>query len=164
MPITAADIKFYQSTFSAGGINSLGGAITVNELPGTLNGLWDDVTGPEAAAGETTYRCFYVQNTHVSLTLLSAIFSLSVDTAEADTRMEYGLDPAGVNGTATTIANESTPPTGVSFTGGVPNDLAIGDIPTTQYQAIWGKRIIDAGAIAVSPASRQVDVRGQTEA
>ena len=164
MPIIAADIKFFESTFTDGTTASLGGAITANELPGTLNGLWDNVTGDEAAAGETTYRCWYVQNTHGSLTLQTSIFSLLVDTAEGDTSMEFGLDPAGVNGTAVTIANESAAPVGVVFTAGEPNDLAIGDIPFSQFQAVWGKRVINAGAIAVNGASRTVDVRGQTAA
>ena len=167
MPIEAADIKFF---LSGGGANSdpnasLGGARSSTAIAAaTLHNLFDIVSSAEAAAGMVDYRCFYVLNDHASLTLQSAVTWIQTQAANANVAVAIGLDPAGVNGTATTIANESTAPAGVAFTtptteGG---GLSIGNVPFGQHQAIWVRRTVTAGAPADDLDSAVIRVKGDT--
>lgn len=168
MAIVAGDIDFHHSGGS-GNSNpnaDLGGArATAQITDATLHNLFDKVTGSESTPGDTEYRCLYVRNAHGSLTLEGAEAYIQTNTPSADSTIEIGLDPAGVNGTATTIANESAAPAGVTFSApGSGAPLAIGDIPTGQHQAIWVKRVISAGAAAVDSDAAIIRVQGDTAA
>lgn len=129
---------------AAGGVITSAGA----------NNVYDDVSGAESQAGDTEYRCIYVEN-NGDQTLQGAVLWIDALSANADVEEAIGLDPAGVDGTATTIADENTAPAGVTFTQGAAIDskaegLAIGDIPAGSSQAIWEKRIVGAGAAAAA--------------
>lgn len=149
MPIASTDIKTY---LSGGAANtnpnaSLGGVISSTEWTGgTLHDLFDAVTGDENAAQESEYRCIYVKNTHASLTWLGVKVWISAETS-GGANAAIGLDPAGVGngsttGVATTIANEDTAPSGVTFSTPTTKaaGLTIGDIGPGQAQAIWIRR------------------------
>lgn len=149
MPIASADIKTY---LSGGATNtnpnaSLGGVISSTEWTGgTLHDLFDVVTGDENAAQESEYRCIYVKNTHASLTWLGVKVWISAETA-GGANAAIGLDPAGngngsTTGVATTIANEDTAPTGVSFSSPTTKaaGLTIGDLGPGQCRAVWIRR------------------------
>lgn len=169
MAIVAADLQF---KLSGGGSNSdvnasLGGAISSTNLTdNTLHNLFDVVSGVESAAGDTEYRCIYVKNNHGSLTLQGASVYIGTNTPSGDTSVEIALGSSAVNGTEQTIANESTAPTGVSFSSaaGSGNSLSIGDIPAGQHKAIWVKRIITAAANAYNNDSVVIAVTGDTAA
>ena len=68
-----------------------------------------------------------------------------------------------MNGTEQTVADESTAPSGVSFSqpttfaGG----LSIGDIPTGQHKAVWVRRVVNAAAAAYAD-SFTLRVQGDT--
>ena len=167
MPIAQSDILFF---LSGGSTNtdpnaSLGGAISSTQIAdATVENLFDNVTGDEAAAGKTEYRCFYVKNNHASITWQSVVaWILSQPTGNGVT-IDIGLDPAGVNGTATTIADETTAPAGVTFSAPAdkPSGLAIGNIPAGQYQAIWVRRTVTAGASGIDNDGTQIKVEGDT--
>lgn len=168
MAIVAGDIDFHHSGGSGNSDPnaSLGGArATAQITDATLHNLFDKVTGAESTPGDTEYRCLYVRNAHGSLTLEAAAVYIHTNTPSADSTIEIGLDPAGVNGTATTIANESAAPAGVTFsTPGSGSPLSIGDIPAGQHQAIWVKRIISAAAAAVDSDAAIIRVLGDTAA
>ncbi len=163
MAVIASDIKFYLSggTGNASTAASLGGGISTTEINvGTpLNNLWDDVSDVEAASGDTEYRCFYVKNTNGTDTLSAVAAYIASNTPSSDTTFTIGLDPAGISGTATTIANESTAPAGVTFSTAANSGaaLAIGNLDAGEYQAIWMKRVVDADAVAA--ASDPITVR-----
>src|SRR5687768_7841075 len=167
MPIVAADIKEYKSTFSAGGIDSLGGAITATEITdNTTHNIWDLVSSAESSTGDTEYRCIYVKNTHGSLTLQSAKVWIQTQTPSSDTSIEIGLGSSAVNGTEQSVANENTAPTSVTFStaAGEGNALSIGNIPNGQHKAIWIKRIVGTNATAANDDSYVISYAGDTSA
>lgn len=168
MAITAAEIKEYKSTYSFGGIDSLGGAITGTEITdNTTHNIWDVVSSAESSAGDTEYRCIYVKNTNSSLTLQGAKVWIATNTPSTDTSVEIGLGSSAVNGTEQTVANEYTAPVGgVTFStaAGEGNALTIGDIPATQHKAIWIKRIVNSSAGAYNDDNYVLSYSGDTAA
>ena len=169
MPITSTDLKFH---LSGGAANSdpnaaLGGAISTTQIvDATVANLFDNVSSAESAAGDTEYRCFYVKNTHATLTLQAAKVYIQTNTPSADTSAEIGLGTSAVNGTEQSVANESTAPSGVTFStaAGSGNALSIGNIPAGQHKAIWLKRIVNAAAAAYNSDSVIIRVEGDTAA
>lgn len=169
MPIVSGDIDFHLSGGAANSdVNaSLGGAISSTEITdASLHNLFDIVGSAESAAGDTEYRCFYVKNNHGSLTLQSAVIWVSADSTGGDTDIAIALGGEGVNGTAETVANESTAPSGESFSTPTSEGaaLSIGDIPAGQHQAIWVRRTVNAAASAASNLSATFTVKGDTAA
>jgi hypothetical protein len=173
MAIVASDIKYRLSvvTASAGDTQagtpatSLGDQVATTVITAaSLNNLFDDVSGAEAAAGDVEYRCFFVLNDHASLTLTTATAILTSQTAGGGT-IDFGLDPAGITAKgaagaqAATIANESAAPAGVTFN--TTNQL-IGNLAPGQVQGIWLRRTVTAGAGAVNPDGVIMTVQGDT--
>lgn len=128
-----------------------GGIIT----SAAANNVWDDVSGAESAAGDTEYRCIYVEN-FGDQTLQSAVLWIDALSSNADVDEAVGLDAAAVGSdSSTTIANENTAPGGVTFTAGTAIDtkaegLAIGNIPASSKKAIWLRRTVGAAAAAAA--------------
>lgn len=151
MPIVASDIKYRLSggASNTDGNASLGGAKSSTEAPA---GYFDNVSSAEAAAGDAEYRLIYVHNNHGSLAMLGAKIWIASQTPSAETTVDIGLGTSAVNGTEQTVANESTAPSGVSFSA--PADfasgLALGDIPAGQHKAVWVRRTVTAGAAAAN--------------
>jgi|SRR5215510_624103 len=146
---------------------ALGGAISTTAITdNTLNNLWDNVSGDEGSAGDTEYRCFYVRNSHASLTLQSPMIWISSNTTSSSDEVDIGLGSSAVNGTEQSVANESTAPTSVTFShpttkaGGI----ALGNIPNGQHRAIWVKRIVTGGAGAIDNNAYNITVEGDTSA
>lgn len=170
MPLSATDIKFYLSggTSNTDPNLSLGGVISSTEIVDNIdNNLFDDVTGDESASGDVEYRCIYIKNTHTTITLQNAVVYISQETP-GDDIIDIGLDPAGVGdgsttGVATTIPDESTAPTGVTFSHPTTKatGLSIGDLAPGQCIAIWIKRTVPAGAAAKAGNSFQLSVEGE---
>lgn len=165
MAVSSTDIKYYLSG-GAGNSDpnaSLGGVKSTTQITtAQLENLFDNVGSADASAGETNYRCMYVQNTHGTDSLTTALtFFQSIP---AITGIAMGLDPAGINGTAVTIVDEDTAPAGVSFS--TPEDagagLAIGDLTAGDFQAIWLRRIVAPGAVSNPLDSTIVRVQGDT--
>ena len=169
MAITAGDIDFHLSG-GAGNADpdaALGGVISATQLTdASLHNLFDIVSSAEASAGDTEYRCIYVKNAHGSLALENAVVWIQTQTPSDDTSVEIALAGEGVNGTAETVANESTAPVGETFSApaDLGSGLAIGNIPAGQHQAIWIKRIVGAAATAYNSDSVVIRVQGDTAA
>lgn len=107
--------------------------------------LFDDVTKAEALAGDIEYRCVYLKNDHSTDAIEGAAIWIHADAVGADT-LALGLDPAGVGATGTTIADETTPPVGVTFSTPTTEAGAI-TIPAMtagQSIAIWIRRTVPA--------------------
>lgn len=154
MAVSASELKFYHSG-GAGNSDpnaSLGGAISSTEITDdTLQNLFDNVTGQEHTDGDTEYRCFYVKNDHSTDTAYNAKIFIQTNTPAADDTIQIGLDLAGKDGTADTIANESTAPSpAVTFANAADyaNALDLGDLAAGDYYAVWVKRIVSAGSTA----------------
>lgn len=160
MPMTATDIKFFES-----GTQNLGGAIQVTEVSGALNDFFDRVSGSESVVGAVEYRCFYVKNTHALLTLFDAKVYISDNTNATSTDVAIGLGLAGIGVGETELANETTAPAGVTFSLAVDeaNALVVGDLSPGDYQAIWVRRTVGAGAGAIAVDGSTVTVAGDSE-
>jgi hypothetical protein len=147
----AADIEVHLSggtgntdpNAALGGARSTAGGGVVAEAL-TANSIFDDVTGAEETAGDTEYRCVYLRN--VGDQTAENIKVWLTDTADSGTIIAIALGGEGVNGTAETIANENTAPSGESFStptteGG---GLAPANIPASQHYPLWFRRTITA--------------------
>ena len=165
MAIQSTDIVY---RLSGGASNSdpaasLGGAKS-STAAGT--NIFDNVSSSEASAGDVEHRCIYVHNAHGSLTLQGARVWIQSNTPSTDTTVAIALAGEGVNGTAETVGNESTAPSGESFT--TPTDyaggLVIGDIPSGQHQGIWIRRTVSASAAAYNNDGFTLRVQGDTAA
>lgn len=145
MPIISTDIQY---RLSGGAANSnanasLGGAKSSNVVPANL---FDDVNSSESAAGDIEYRCFYVHNNHGSLAMQNAVIYIQSNTTA--NRISIGVGTAAINGTEQTVADESTAPSGVTFSQPATKGaaLALGNIPAGQHKAVWVRRSIAAAS------------------
>jgi hypothetical protein len=192
MAIVAADLKKY---FTQGGGSSDGGAagsaaVSLGGYRGsgeitdnTDNNLFDDVSGAEASAGDTEYRCLCIKNTHGSLALQSAKVFVSTDEANADTAISIAVEvPAGdaSTGSAQSVANESTAPTvnagnvsnwvASATANSYANGIAINinghsaDLASGNIVFVWVRRVISASAAAASGIGLTIRVGGDTAA
>jgi hypothetical protein len=158
MAIVAGDIlyKFSVKTGSAGNstagtaAGSLGKYISTTQLTdNVLNNLFDDVTGDENAASDVEYRCFFVHNSHATLSWQSVVVWLSAEVS-GGASIQIAIDDTAASaiGSASAqadeIANEDTAPgAGVgSFSGPTTKGtgLSLGTIPAGQCRAVWVKR------------------------
>jgi len=166
MAVLSADIKFYLSGGAANSVpaSSLGGAKSSVEVnPATL---WDNVTSAEAAAGDVEYRCIYVGNSNGTDTLLTAAAWISSNTPSASTTLDIGLGTASISATEQSVVNESTAPSGVSFSAPSTQGagLSIGNLSAGAYKAIWLRRTVNAGAAAYNNDGATINVGGDTGA
>lgn len=162
---TAVDISVSGSYSIQGASNGGAVAITVvaSSLPSSnvsdsviitarANALWDDVTKQQSNDGRVEYRCEYLKNTHATDSMVDFNVWIAANAVGQDS-VAIGLDPAGIAGTAVTIANETTAPVGVTFsspTSGSP--LAVGTLDAGEYQAVWIRRTVPAGVTVATPA------------
>jgi hypothetical protein len=172
--ITSADIKYRLSVTAATGDSSAGTAATslgdqvstTAITTATLNNLFDDVSGAEAAAGDIEYRCIFVLNDHATLTLQAAQVTIASQTAGGGL-IDIALDNIAVSAKgsasaqAAQIANESTSP-GASAGAFGAGPLAIGDMAPGQVKGIWLRRTVTAGAGALNPDGVILSVSGDT--
>lgn len=173
MAITASDIKFY---LSGGASNTdpdaaLGGAISTTEVTdNSLHNLFDKTLGTESTAGDIEYRCIYIKNTHASLELELAKVWISTNTSSPSNIISIALAGEGQDVSAETIANENTAPSGETFTqpssysGGLSLDDGGTGLPAGSYHAIWVKRDVSAGQVAVDNVTFVLSVQGDTAA
>ena len=179
MPIASSDLLWKYSTTAgtAGNQNtgdaagSLGKYISTTQIPdATLNNLFDDVSGDENAANDVEYRCIFIHNNHASLTLQSPVVWISSEVA-GGADIAIAVDDVAASAIGSTsaqadeVANESTAPTGESFSSPTTKatGLALGDIPAGYCRAIWVRRTAtNSGALANDGAT--IRVEGDTAA
>lgn len=109
--------------------------------------LFDDIEKPEALAGDTEYRCFYVHNAH-SVDMVQDL-KIWIDTdPNGNDSLAIGLDPHGVSGTASAVSSEGVAPGSVVFS--VPtaegNAIVIGTISALSYYPLWLRRTVPAAS------------------
>jgi hypothetical protein len=147
----AVDITFYLSGGSGNTdpAASLGGARSTTEVTGST--LWDKVESAEASAGDIEYRCIYIRNDGAD-TALDAKVWIQANTPSLDTTIEIALAGEGKGGTAETVGDESTAPTGETFSA--PTDyaggLALGSLAQNEFFPLWTRRTVTAGAAAAA--------------
>ncbi len=92
---------------------------------------------------------------------------ISSNTSSPDDTWEIALGSAALNATEQTITDETTAPTGVTFSAAAisyATGLAPPDIPFGQHKAIWYKRIVSAGAAAFNNDSITISIDADTAA
>jgi hypothetical protein len=174
--IVAGDLLFKYSVVAAAGnttasapATALGDQISTSAWAGgSLNDLFDDISGAENAASTVDYRCIFVHNSNASNTLENAVVYLSAEVG-GGAGVAVGADTtaasviASASAQALTIANETTAPAGVTFSspttaaGGV----ALGNIPVGQCKAFWVRRTA-ANSAALSADGVTIAVAGDT--
>lgn len=190
MAIVASDLKKYLTGASSDGGTqtdpnaSFGGYRSSTEITdNTDNNLFDDVSGAEASAGDTEYRCICLKNTHGSLSLQNAKVWVSTDEANADTTISIAVEvptTSDTAGTAQTIGNESTAPTvnsgnvsnwyASSAVNSYANGIAINinahdaNLDNGEIIFVWIKRVIGASASAASGVNFTLRLQGDTAA
>lgn len=165
MAIATADLAWYLSggTSNTDPNDSLGGAISSTAWAGgQVHDLFDVITAAENTGETVDYRCAYVVNEHGSLPWEDVVVYFS-DVVSGGATIALGIDPAGVDGTATTIADENTAPAAVSFSApeSAGAGVSIGSIPAGEHQAIWFRRTATDSA-AASNDGATVRVLGET--
>lgn len=133
---------------NADGNASLGGIKSSEVVSTTTDGLFDAVSAAQASAGSIEYRCIYLHNANGTDTMTAARVWVSANTPLAGTTLDIGVGTAAVNATEQTVGNESTAPSGVSFSAPTTagTGLALGTLPAGQHKAIWLRRTVTAGA------------------
>lgn len=195
MAIAATDIKVsLTGAASNGGAQtdpnaSLGNYRSSTEVTDNSdNNVFDDVSGSEASAGDTEYRCLAVQNKHGSLELQNAKVFLSDSNIGAGNTISFAVEvPATANltdGNAQTVGDESTAPTvnttahngvgsGISnwstattYAAGVAINIGAHDanLGVDEVIFIWLKRVIGASAAAAAAVNFVFSVQGDTAA
>lgn len=176
--IVAGDILFkYSTTAGAAGnsntstaAGSLGKYISTTAWAGgSLNDLFDDISGAENAASTVDYRCIFIHNSNAANVLENAVVYISAETAggasiaiATDNIAASAIGSASAQ--AATIATETTTPTGVSAfssptTAGA--GLSLGNIGIGQCKAIWIRRTASNSA-ALSGDGVTIAVTGDT--
>lgn len=155
MPVAAGDVEYRYSggsgntsaAASLGGAMSTAGGGTIDNA--VKNDLFDDVSSGEAAAGDTEYRGFYVSVVSGATgTLTGAVIYISADSANGSDIVDLAIADEAENVAMETIANESTAPTGPTFShpttfGG---GIAIADLSANDERGVWIRRTISASA------------------
>ena len=130
---------------------SIGGAMSViYPTPDFRGALFADVTAAQLAAGLTDYRCLYLTNTDASRDMANLTVWFDAQPASADTAVAMGLDTAGINVDAAATADETTAPSGVTFSTptAYASGINIGTLTPGDYVALWLRRTVTAAGTA----------------
>jgi len=139
---------------------SLGGAMSSTAV--TADIIFDVVSAVEAAAGDVEYRCIYIRNNG---TMTLDVVSLYVSDAPTTGVLAIALGGEGIGGTAETVANENTAPSGESFSTPTTSGggLTAGPLAVGEARPVWLRRTITAGAGGISLASNSAAISAYLE-
>lgn len=117
-----------------------------------LHNLYDKVEISERVAGSTEYRAFDIVNVGDAATTSQILYILS-NTSSTDTNVEIGYDSTAgshaLNAALQTIANETTAPTGISFSQPtLEAPITLPPIAAGQAIRVWIKWVVAAGSSA----------------
>lgn len=165
MAILSSEIKVYYATGSStSGIASnrtnaaSGGAISITEVTdNTVNNLFPDITGDEAAAGVTKYCKIFIKNTHGSLTWQNAKAWVSSVTPGTDNEISLALEAT---------SNDTTPPSSGSFSTPTTKGagLTLGNVANGGAVALWVRWVVNAGATAKANEAATIRAEGDSAA
>jgi hypothetical protein len=133
---------------------SLGGVGSSQEVSATpLNNLFDDVDAGEASAGDVEYRAIDLYNGGDQAAVGVELY-ISTETPNANTQIDVALDS-----TTQSIADESTAPTGVTFSHPLTGSrLSVSDIAVGSTQRVWLRRTVSASAPNLANDNFQLSV------
>lgn len=154
----AALLILCKTSHTVAGITSLGGAIiTTSLVTSDMNSLFDNVFPAEASGGYDDYRAIDIFNNGDDD---SFDVGLWFSAQPATIKLRIGIEPGGSNHAVETgggawmgqtIANEITPPTGMTFTASneytVDSQLTIPNINLHLATRIWIQRHVPIGTL-----------------
>jgi hypothetical protein len=175
--ITSAEILLKRSVVAAAGNTtaqpdpnaSLGDQVSTTQWAGgSVNDLFDDVSGAENANSDVEYRCIFVHNTNGANVLENAVVWLQNEVAGGAT-IAIGADPTAASAAgagaaqAVTVADENTAPAGVAFSSPTTagSGVSLGNIGVGQVKAFWIRRTA-ANTVALSGDGVTIAVTGDT--
>lgn len=156
MSFQSTDLGFFFSTGGGPGDDrelNLGGAISDTEIVHSVNQNWaPDIPRTVVGAIGTSgtwhmYFPFYIKNKNDTVTITDVKLVVDHIPSSINVNIQMGFDASSLNGTATTIANQTTAPSGVTFSNpqtviifnytqqtvwNVASSMAPGD-----HQALW---------------------------
>ena len=136
---------------------------------GTLNDLYDDVSGAENAASTVDYRCIFVHNSNTANSYQNVVVYLSAEVA-GGTAIAIATDNIAASAIgaaaaqAAEVATETTAPTGTSAFSSpttIGTGLSLGTIAVGSTRAFWIRRTASNTA-ALSADGVTVAVTGDT--
>jgi hypothetical protein len=172
MAVVASDMLLKYSvaasagdTTSGAAATSLGDQVSTTAITSAvLNNLFDDVSGAEASAGDTEYRCVFVHNNHATDSAFNVTVAVQSEVAGGAT-ITIALDNIGAtakgsaSAQAAVVANENTAPSGVGSFGAGP--LSIGTLTAGQVYGVWVKRTVTASTAALSNDGFTLRIAGE---
>lgn len=174
MAVASADLKLYYSGGASNSdpLSSLGGTESSVALSGTsLNNLFDDVTGAQASAGNTEYRCLYFQVETADPTgLVDPVLWVdapNISNVATGESVSYAVDLAGKNGTADTIADTDTAPSPAvtwvtGTTKGTGLALPSGPYEDGDYIGLWFKRVTPSSQTVSAGTEFTIHIEGES--
>lgn len=146
MPVASSDIQYRLSggASNANAEASLGGAMSATAVPA---GLFGDIKSDEALAGRVEYRCYYIRNSHTTLTALDVKLWMHSNTPLPETTVALGLGSAAIGATEQVVDNDVTAPAGVSFSAAAneAGALSIGSLAPGQGKSVWARLTVNPG-------------------
>lgn len=115
-------------------------------IVGAVNKTFDNISPAQSLSGYVDYRCFYVINTAAEGTAVDVRLWVK-NQPIGDDSLSLALDPAGLNGTALTIADEEDTTNqlaGLSWSApsSQATGIVIGDLTPGDYRAFWIRRTV----------------------
>jgi len=180
MAITGTDLLYHYTgaaTHEAAQTDpdaSLGDYRASSEITtGVDNNVFDDVTGDEAAVGDTNYRGIGFHNNHGTLALTSCKIWIEVDTGNGEDDISFEVEAPSVDevtGAVEDIGDEDTEPAANTWsdatTKGTGKDCpnASNQVVADGWFCIWLRRVISAAASAANAEAVTIRVEGDTAA
>jgi hypothetical protein len=174
--ITSGEILWKFSVSAAAGnttagtaATSLGDQISTTQWTGgSLNDLFDNISGAENAASTVDYRCIFIHNSNSANVYENVVCWISAETA-GGASIAIGVDTTAASaiGAATQqaviIASETTAPAGISFSSPTTQGagISLGNIANGSCRAIWIRRTA-ANTAALSNDGVTLSVAGDT--
>lgn len=110
--------------------------------------MFPNVDASQSLQGLTTYRGIYIRNSNAVDTAVDVRVWIRANTPAGD-NIDIGMDPAGKGdgsstGVMAVIANSTTAPAGVTFSGPstYATGLSIGNLLPLQVIGLWQRRVV----------------------
>lgn len=176
--IVAGDLLWKYSVAAAAGnttasaaATSLGDQISTTQWTGgSLNDLFDDISGAENAASTVDYRCIFLHNNNGANSYQNAVVYLSAEVG-GGASIAIAIDNIAASAIgsgsaqAAAVANETTSPGAGAGAFSSPTTagtgLSLGTIPVGQCRAFWVRRTA-ANSAALSADGVTLGISGDT--
>ena len=159
MVVRDSDLEIRKSAHTAGGISSLGGAVTSSVTTEAAGNLWDEVKASELSSsvvGEYEVRCVYIYNNSPNNEKLEDVqVYVAQNTVSPYTDIDIATGTSDVGDDEQIVASENTLPLHVFFTfaRGEENAIYIGTLEKGQGKSLWIRRHAGPASAAASTPS-----------